>query len=76
MVMSPRVGDRCVGRIVLQVPGGELGGFTVAAVQDQLLHLVRPSGVRGSALFHAVIVARRRLGRIGQTTHSSTAPRG
>ena len=52
-----------------EVPGGELGGLTVASVQDELLHFICPSDV--GRRVHAVIVPCSRLGRIGQTMYSS-----
>jgi hypothetical protein len=57
----------------MQMLGGQLDGFTIAAVQDQLLHVSRPSSGRRITVFHAVIVAHRRRGCIGQTTHSLIA---
>lgn len=56
--------------MVREMPRGELGGFPVATVHDELLQLGRPSVARGVNAVHAVIVVRGRLGRIGQTTHS------
>lgn len=55
------------------MPGCQLGGFTVAAVQHKLLHPARPSSVRGVTFVHAAIVPYRLPGRIGQTTYSSVS---
>lgn len=58
------------------VAGGELGGFTVAAVEHESLHDRLPLvGIRG-AIDHDDIMEARERRRIGRTAHATANPRG